>query len=87
MCLVCGGRWTLRHGDLHQGRYDRLEHERFDDLAQLCYEHHTELHELWDASQPWRRMERPAATIGIIATLHILRETPTRQVHSHDRAC
>lgn len=86
VCLVCGGQWTLRHGDLHHRNYDRLGHERFDDLVPLCRKHHAVLHELWDASPAWRRMGRSAATMGIIATLRRLRETPTGQGGSHDRA-
>jgi hypothetical protein len=86
VCLVCGGRWTLHHGDLHHRSYDRLGAERFDDLVPLCRAHHSELHNLWDASPAWRCLGRPAATIGIIATLR-RRESLVQHGEPHDRAC
>jgi len=74
-CLACGQTWTLRHGDLHHASYDRLGTETFTDLLPLCRADHAALHDLWDASPEWRRLGRPAASIGIIAVLRRHRDT------------
>lgn len=84
-CPVCGGRRALRHGDLHW-THDRLGAKRLDYHVPLCRAHHTELHDLRDASPAWRRMDRSAASIGTNATLR-RPESPVQQVESHDRTC
>jgi hypothetical protein len=48
-CAVCGEPWTLRHGDLHHRNYDRLGHERFDDLVPLCRGATSECTASWSA--------------------------------------
>lgn len=68
-CGVCEQPWRLDDGHLHHASYDRLGHERHDDLVPLCGDHHKALHDLWDASPSWRRLGRARATAGIIAAL------------------
>lgn len=68
-CLVCGRRWSIRTGHLHHVTYMRLGYEDLDDLIPLCATHHTQLHDVFDHSTPWRRQGRAAATHGIIALL------------------
>ena len=68
-CAACGGPWTLRNGDLHHRNYDRLGHERFDDLIPLCRGCHQQLHPILESTPAWRRMGRVQASDVIIARL------------------
>ena len=36
VCAVCGGPWTLRHGQLHHRSYARLGAEAWQDLIPIC---------------------------------------------------
>ncbi len=69
-CVVCGGPWTLRHGDLHHRSYDRLGHEADTDLVALDRACHTQLHQILDSNPAWRRVGRTQATDVIVARLH-----------------
>jgi 5-methylcytosine-specific restriction endonuclease McrA len=68
-CAVCGGRWTLRNGDLHHRNYDRLGHERFDDLIPLCRECHARVHRILECAPGWRRLARSQASDVIVKRL------------------
>ncbi len=68
-CVACGGRWTLRNGDLHHRNYDRLGHERFDDLIPLCRACHEQIHRVLESTPAWRRMRRAQASDVIVARL------------------
>jgi hypothetical protein len=68
-CAACGAEWTLRAGDLHHRCYERLGHERFDDLVALCRGCHESLHLILESMPAWRRMSRSQATHLIIAAL------------------
>jgi hypothetical protein len=68
-CAACGGRWTLRNGDLHHRNYDRLGHERFDDLIPLCRACHEQLHRILECTPAWRRMGRAQASDVIVARI------------------
>ena len=67
VCLVCGRRWSVRSGHLHHLTYQRLGAEEPADLMALCARDHARLHAVLDASPSWRRLNRGAATVGIIA--------------------
>jgi hypothetical protein len=68
-CAACGGRWTLRNGNLHHRSYDRLGRERFDDLTPLCRACHEQLHRILESTPAWRLMGRAQASDVIIARL------------------
>ena len=68
-CAVCGAPWTLRHGDLHHRSYDRLGHERFDDLTPTCRRCHRTVHLILESQPAWRRLGRAQATDLIVAQL------------------
>jgi hypothetical protein len=68
-CVVCGGPWTLRNGDLHHRSYDRLGHEADTDLIPLDRPCHTRLHQILDSTPAWWRVGRPQATDVIVARL------------------
>jgi hypothetical protein len=68
-CVVCGGPWTLRCGDLHHRSYDRLGHEANTDLIPLDRACHTRLHQILDSNPAWLRLGRAQATDVIIARL------------------
>jgi len=68
-CAACGGRWTLRNGDLHHRDYDRLGHELFDDLFPLCRACHERIHRILESTPAWRRMGRAQASDVIIARI------------------
>ena len=68
ICACCGHAWTL-HGDLHHLTYDRLGHERHEDLLPLCRTCHTVLHRILDGSPHWRAMPRATASLMIIERL------------------
>ncbi|MHB1533095.1 MAG: hypothetical protein ACYC1D_00475 [Acidimicrobiales bacterium] len=68
-CGVCGGPWSLRHGDLHHRSYDRLGHETNSDLIPLDRGCHTRLHQILDSTPAWRRVGRAQATDVIVARL------------------
>jgi 5-methylcytosine-specific restriction endonuclease McrA len=68
-CAVCGDPWTLRHGDLHHRSYDRLGHERFDDLTPICRRCHQAAHLILESQPAWRRLGRAQATDLIVAHL------------------
>lgn len=68
-CAICGTDWTLRHGDLHHRSYDRLGHERFDDLTPVCRRCHRSIHLVLESQPAWQRLDRSQATDIIIARL------------------
>jgi 5-methylcytosine-specific restriction endonuclease McrA len=68
-CAACGGSWTLRNGDLHHRNYDRLGHERFDDLVPLCRVCHEQLHLILESTPAWRHLGRAQASDLIVARL------------------
>ena len=68
-CQVCGAPWTLRRGHLHHRSYDRIGHERFDDLIPLDRHCHDRLHRILESTPAWRRMDRAQATDLIVAQL------------------
>jgi hypothetical protein len=61
----------LHSGDLHHRNYDRLGHERFDDLIPLCRACHEQLHRTLESTPAWRRMGRAQASDVIIARLRV----------------
>jgi 5-methylcytosine-specific restriction endonuclease McrA len=69
-CAVCGEPWTLRRGDLHHRSYDRLGHERFDDLVPLCRACHERVHRIFERTPGWRRLPRAQASDAIVSRLH-----------------
>jgi len=69
VCLVCGRRWSVRSGHLHHLTYQRLGAEEPEDLMPMCSRDHGRLHAVLDRSPSWRRLDRPAATVGIIGML------------------
>ena len=69
VCIVCGCKWTLRHGDLHHRTYARLGGEAWQDLIPMCREHHDALHALMERNPAWRRLRREQATDLIVAYL------------------
>ena len=71
VCAVCGEPWTLRHGDLHHRTYDRLGHERFDDLIPLCRECHERVHRILECTQAWRVLVRAQASDLIVKRLRV----------------
>ncbi len=77
-CVVCGGPWSLRRGDLHHRSYDRLGHETNRDLLPLDRACHTQLHQILDSNPAWGRPGRPQATDVIVARL--------RQANQKNRA-
>lgn len=82
VCAVCGRPWRLRDDDLHHATYARLGDEAYHDLVPMCREHHTALHNLWDASLAWRPLGRAQATAGIIAVLRRRQnDRPPREEH------
>ena len=70
-CAACGGRWTLRNGDLHHRNYHRLGYERFDDLIPLCRVCHEQLHRILEYIPAWRLMGRAQASDVIVARLRV----------------
>ena len=70
-CAACGGRWTLRNGDLHHRSYDRLGRERFDDLMPLCRGCHEQLHRVLECTPACRLMGRVQASDVIVARLRV----------------
>jgi hypothetical protein len=68
-CVACGAPWTLRHGDLHHRSYDRLGHERPDDVSAMCRACHGLLHAILESSPAWRQMDRAQASDLIVARL------------------
>ncbi len=69
MCLACGGKWTLQHGDLHHRSYEHLGHERFNDLMPLCRNCHDKVHKILESSPSWRKLNRGQASDLIVARL------------------
>ena len=69
VCVVCGVKWTLRHGDLHHRTYARLGAETWHDLVPMCRDHHDALHALMERNPAWRRLRREQATDLIVAYL------------------
>lgn len=80
-CLACGGNWTLQHGDLHHRSYERLGHERFDDLMPLCRSCHDKVHKILESSPSWRKLNRGQASDLIVGKLRKSQEN-TSQVES-----
>ena len=70
-CAVCGEPWTLRRGDLHHRNYDRLGHERFDDLIPLCRACHERVHRILECTPGWRRLARAQANDVIVSRLRV----------------
>jgi hypothetical protein len=68
-CAVCGGIWTVRHGNMHHRSYDRLTHEHSDDLVALCRPDHAALHALIESVPAWQRLPADQATDLIVARL------------------
>ena len=68
-CLICGGPWTLRTGDLHHRNYSRLGHESFADLIALCRPCHSSLHHLMETNPEWHKRPREQATDALVAEL------------------
>jgi hypothetical protein len=68
-CLVCGGNWSLRHGDLHHRTYDRLCDEQWYDLIPLCRPCHGTLHACIEGNPEWRKRPRHQATDALVAHL------------------
>ena len=75
LCVICGGAWTLRGGDLHHRTYARLGHERFADVISLCRPCHDRLHQIMESTPAWRKMGRRHATDLIVATLAVRHAT------------
>lgn len=68
-CVVCGGPWSLSHGDLHHRSYARLGAEADGDLIPLDRACHDRLHLILESSPAWRRLGREHATDVIVARL------------------
>jgi hypothetical protein len=43
-CVICGSK---EHVNLHHRTYERLGHERFEDVVPLCRAHHDRLHKVF----------------------------------------
>ena len=70
VCVVCGAKWTLRHGDLHHRTYARLGAETWQDLVPMCRDHHDALTRRDGAAiPPGERLPREQATDLIVAYL------------------
>jgi 5-methylcytosine-specific restriction endonuclease McrA len=74
-CLACGGEWSTRRGALHHRTYDRLGHERANDLIPLCRACHDQLHARMEGSPEWRKRPRPQATDALLAHMRRRKET------------
>jgi len=68
-CVVCGGLWSLRRGDLHHRSYDRLGAEADCDLIPLDRACHQQLHVILESTPAWGRLGRAQATDVIVARL------------------
>ncbi|MGH9062569.1 MAG: hypothetical protein ACRDZQ_04615 [Acidimicrobiales bacterium] len=77
-CQACGGPWSLGRDDLHHRCYDRLGHERQDDLVPLHRACHDHLHRVLESAPAWRRMDRAQASDLILTGLRRSRPGPDR---------
>ena len=68
-CVVCGGPWNLRHGDLHHRSYAHLGAERDCDLIPLDRACHDRLHAILESTPAWGRLGRAHSTDVIVARL------------------